>query len=109
MLGLLLTWAGLTYIGWQGVKMGWWKPCLRLGFELSLQMEPELTPRWVALPPPVMGSIGNLGVRIMQFLLITLSLLMGLARRDCDARWSLGWLDYVRPSEINLQSVCMPT
>jgi hypothetical protein len=33
---------GLAYIGWQGIRVGWWQPCLRLGFELSLLMaEPE--------------------------------------------------------------------
>jgi hypothetical protein len=28
-------WAGLTYIGWQGIREGWWEPCLRLGLDLS--------------------------------------------------------------------------
>jgi hypothetical protein len=28
-------------IGWQGIPVGWWQPCLRLDFELSLPMEPE--------------------------------------------------------------------
>jgi hypothetical protein len=43
--------AGLTYIGWQGERVGcWWQPCLRLGFEYGLAMEPELASLWVALP-----------------------------------------------------------
>jgi hypothetical protein len=44
-----------------GIKVGWWQPCLRLGFELSLLMEPELAP--CGRCPhrrPVMGSNANL-------------------------------------------------
>jgi hypothetical protein len=56
-------WAGLTYTGWQGIRVGWWQPFLTLGFELSLPMKPELAPCGWRCPhrrPTVLGSIGKL-------------------------------------------------
>jgi hypothetical protein len=55
--------AGLTYIDWQGIRVGWWQSYLRVGFELSLPMEPEWAPCGWRCPhrhPTVMGSIGVL-------------------------------------------------
>jgi hypothetical protein len=60
--------AGLTFIGWQGVRVGWWQPCLRLAFDglLILPMEPELAPYGWRCPhrrptyAPLMGSTGNM-------------------------------------------------
>jgi hypothetical protein len=77
-------WAGLTCIGWQGIRMGYRQPCLRLGFELSLPMEPELPPCGWRCPhrrPTVMGSTGNLVI-----LFLTSSKIV-LFKSSSSSRW----------------------
>jgi hypothetical protein len=60
--------AWVTYIGWQGIRMGWWQPCLRLELELILPMEhDELAPcgwHYRHRRPSVTGSIGNVVVLV---------------------------------------------
>jgi hypothetical protein len=43
-------WPDIHWLAKDNIRVGWWQPCLRRVFELSLPMEPELAPAGGAAP-----------------------------------------------------------